>query len=393
MNTIINSLLENDLYKFTMQQLVLRKFPEVNVRYEFFNRGETPFPEHFSENVMDQVKAVGTLKFRQSELKYLSKSYPFLKKTYVEWLDSFSPDPDHVNISQEKGDLKIIIEGPWYQTIYWEVPLMAIISELYFSKNGIKPDKNFGVRAEEKATFLKNANCTFADFGLRRRFSSTVQDEVVKNLSKHLKGPRDKGGFTGTSNVYLAHKYGLKSIGTMAHELPMVFSAIYGFQSANEMLLKHWTEEFGGDLGIALTDTFTTKVFLRDFDRKSAMLFDGLRQDSGSPEEFVDMVVDHYKKLGVNPNTKTVVFSDNLNPLRASEINKYCEGKIKCSFGIGTNFTNDVGVKPLNMVIKATAAQKPNWPWTDVIKLSDTQGKITGDESTAKIAQKLLSIN
>jgi nicotinate phosphoribosyltransferase len=393
MSKIIKSLLENDLYKFTMQQLVLRKFPEVKVRYRFINRGGTKFPNSFSERLLDQIKVLGSLKFKHDELKYLKDSCPFLKKTYIEWLSSFSPNPDHVKISQEKDDLKIILEGPWYQTIYWEVPLMAIISELYFLAKGIKPYGEYKKEAEKKALLLKNFGCTFADFGLRRRFSSKVQNQVVKNLNRHSKNPGDEGGFVGTSNVYLAYKYGLRPIGTMAHELAMVFSAIYGFRSANKMLLKHWSEEFGGELGIALSDTFTTKVFLRDFNRKMALLFDGLRQDSGSPEKFVDITTTHYKKLGIDPRTKTIIFSDGLIPSRVVQIKKYCEGKIKSSFGIGTNFTNDVGTKPLNIVIKAVAAKKPKWPWVDIIKLSDAPGKITGNEETTKIAKKLLGIN
>ncbi len=392
MNSVIVSLLENDLYKFTMQQLILRMFPKVNVRYELINRGKTQFPEGFAEKVRNQVKVVEKLRFRKEELDFLRSSCPFLKETYLEWLSQFKPDPSHVKVSQRKGNLKIAVEGPWYQTIYWEVPLMAIISELYFKEMGSTPEGGWKLRAAEKGNHLRTNGCKFADFGLRRRFSSQVHDELVQTMMKYSKRPTDEGGFVGTSNVYLAYKHGLRPIGTMAHELAMVLAVIYGFQSANEKLLELWAEEFGGKLGIALTDTFTTDVFLRSFDRKLAMLFDGVRQDSGSPIEFADKLVAHYQDLGIDPISKTIVFSDGLNYVNAVEINRHCHGKIKCSFGIGTNFTNDVGAKPLNIVIKVTLAQKPGWPWTPAIKLSDAPGKITGDTKMADTAKKLLGV-
>lgn len=392
MKNIITSLLENDLYKFTMQQLIVRKFPHITVRYEFINRGKTKFPPGFAHLVKQQVEMIGELDFRPEELEFLRQACPFLKKTYLEWLSGFSPDPSQVMIRQEDGELDVIIEGPWYKTIYWEVPLMAVISELYFSKTDVQADPGWKLRAAEKGNFLKSSEATFADFGLRRRFSSQIQDELVQTMMRYQKQAEDEGGFVGTSNVYLAYKHGVSPIGTMAHELAMVLGVIYGYPSANEMLLELWAEEFGGELGIALTDTFTTDVFLRSFDRRLAMLFDGVRQDSGCPYEFVDKVVEHYRKLNIDPNSKTIVFSDGLNSVKAADIAKYCRGKIKCSFGIGTNFTNDVGAKPLNMVIKVTSVQKPDWPWIPAVKLSDAPGKITGDRQIAKMAQKLLGI-
>lgn len=392
MKRIIASLLENDLYKFTMQQLVLRKFPGVHVRYDFIDRGGTKFPRGFVRKLREQVELIGQLSFKPEELDFLRRACPFLKETYLEWLAQFSPDPSFVHITQQGGDLRVHIEGPWYQTIYWEVPLLAVISELFFVLTGREPESGWRLKADEKGAYLKQEGCTHADFGLRRRTSSYVHNGLVGTMTRHAKLPGDEGGFVGTSNVYLAYMHGVKPIGTMAHELAMVLGVIYGFQSANEMLLELWAEEFGGRLGIALTDTYTTDVFLRSFDRRLAMLFDGLRQDSGSPEEFVDKVVAHYIHLGIDPATKTIVFSDGLDPNRAAEINKYCRGKIKCSFGIGTNFTNDVGHKPLNIVIKVTAVQKPGWPWIPAIKLSDSPGKITGDKQTAKFAKALLGI-
>jgi nicotinate phosphoribosyltransferase len=392
MDAVITSLLENDLYKFTMQQLIMRTFPKVLVNYEFINRGNTKFPKGFAHKVREQVKLIGNLSFKKDEIDFFRTSCPFLKNTYLEWLFQFRPNPNHVKISQIDGNLKISIKGPWYQTIYWEVPLMAIISELYFTEMGYTANENWEKLASEKGNLLKFEGCNFADFGLRRRFSSVIQDKLVQIMTNYSKEPGIEGGFVGTSNVYLAYKYGLKPIGTMAHELTMVLAVLYGFQSANEILLDLWTREFGGELGIALPDTFTTEVFLRSFNRRYAMLFDGLRQDSGDPEQFVDKVCAHYSTQSIDPTSKTIVFSDGLNEKKAVKLKMYCEGKIKCSFGIGTNLTNNVGVQPLNIVIKVTSAKKPDWPWTPAIKLSDTKGKITGDIETANMAIKLLGV-
>ncbi len=394
MKQIITSLLENDLYKFTMQQLVLNQFPNVEVEFKFHNRGNTPFPKGFAKKLQAQINAIGDLRLKPEELAFLRASTPFLKGSYLEWLAGFSPDPSQVKIVQKGKKLDVTVKGPWYQTIYWEVPLMATISELYFIETGQQPDKQWLNRAKQKGQMLKTAGVTFADFGLRRRYSSYIQEEVVKALMQYKKNPGDKGGFVGTSNVYLAYKHGLKPIGTMAHELPMVLASVFGFQSANEKLMESWLAEYKGDLGIVLPDTFTTDVFLRSFDRKFAMTFDGVRQDSGDPFEFADKMIAHYESesLGIDPKTKTIVFSDGLNVKRAIELAKYCEGRINVSFGIGTNFSNDVGVKALNIVIKVNRAKRFGWPWLPTIKLSDTPGKVTGSKTMAAIAKKLLGI-
>lgn len=392
MKQIITSLLTNDLYKFTMQQLVLNQFSNVDVEFKFHNRGRTAFPRGFAKKLQEQVNAMGDLRLKREELNFLRTSAPFLKGSYLEWLSGFSPDPSQVQISQKGERLNVTVRGPWYQAIYWEVPLMATISELYFIETGQQPDNQWLNRARQKGQILKANGVTFADFGLRRRYSAQVQEEVVKALMQSKKNPGDKGGFVGTSNVELAFKYGLKPIGTMAHELPMVMATVFGFQSANEKVLERWLEEYNGALGIALPDTFTTEVFLRSFDRKFAMMFDGVRQDSGDPKDFANKIIAHYESVGVDPRTKTIVFSDGLNPEKAVELSRYCEGRIKCSFGIGTNFSNDVGVKALNIVIKVDKARRLLWPWLPTIKLSDTPGKITGSKAMALIAKTLLGV-
>ena len=199
--------------------------------------------------------------------------------------------------------------------------------------------------------------------------------------------------FPGTSNVYLAFLYDLTPLGTEAHEWFMFHGAKYGFQQANELGLKHWSDVYQGDLGTALCDTFTTEAFLKSFNKKYAKLYDGVRQDSGDVYEFANKVIDHYKKLGIDPLSKTIIFSDSLDSEKAKEINHWCNGKIKCSFGIGTNLSNDVGVTPLNMVIKMTATKPTDEDgWIPTIKLSDTAGKHTGDKKMIETCKYLLNI-
>lgn len=392
MKQIIKTLLTNDLYKFTMQQLILNQYPDVEVEYSFFNRGETPFPKGFGKKLQAQVNGMESLKFSAQELSKLKQAAPFLKTGYLEWLKGFSPDPKQVKITQRGKRLEIKVQGPWHSAIYWEVPLMAMISELYFVETGQKANSTWASDARNKGKTLKSHGVTFADFGLRRRYSSKVQEMVIRMLMGSQKEEGDSAGFVGTSNVELALKFGIKPIGTMAHELPMVFAALHGFDLANKRMLNAWRKEYNGDLGIALTDTFTTEVFLRAFGKKIAEIFDGVRQDSRSPEDFADRIIAHYKSLGIDPRTKTIVFSDGLSTKRAIEVTNYCKGKINCPTGIGTHFTNDVGVRPLNIVIKVTKARRGKGPFIPTIKLSDSPGKVTGDKKMVRKAKATLNI-
>jgi nicotinate phosphoribosyltransferase len=220
---------------------------------------------------------------------------------------SYRFDPGEVVVQQDGGNLTVFIKGRWFRTIFWEVRLMAIISELYFRMTGKTPDVETNNRIITKAKKMSEAGCLWADFGTRRRFDFKVQDAVC-HLMKGTKG------FLGTSNVYLAMKHDIKPIGTSAHEMVMGLSAKYGVTMANKMWLVHWANYFQGLNGIALTDTFTTDVFLRDFDSLYARLFDGVRQDSGDPSEWGRKMLDHYKKLGIDTHTKKFVFSDGLDP-------------------------------------------------------------------------------
>jgi nicotinate phosphoribosyltransferase len=253
---------------------------------------------------------------------------------------------------------------------------MAMISELYFSMTApetlSKEDRrrrNIG-----KAEQFEEAGVNFAEFGSRRRFSAANQAAVIEDILS-VEG----NSLIGTSNVHFAMGFGIKPIGTHAHEWFMFHGAEHGYRHANKAAIEAWTAAYQGNLGIALTDTYTTDAFLQTFDSVKARLFDGVRQDSGDPYAFVDKILAHYQKLRIDPMTKTIVFSDGLDTKTAIAINGYCTGKINASFGIGTHMTNDIGPKALNMVIKLSHCRtSADTEWTPVVKLSDTDGKQTG---------------
>ena len=390
---IINSILDTDLYKLTMQMAVIKKFPRARVKYDFINRGGTEFPEGFAERLRQEVKNMESLYLQPMERKWLAEKCYFLDPTYLDFLNGYQYDSSEVGIIQKGGDLQVSIEGYWYRTILWEVPLMALISELYFLMTGKAMDVMEGktdIRpTAEKAQLFRMNGVHYADFGTRRRFSYDNHRRVVSEFKNWV---LHNENFVGTSNVHFAHQFDLTPIGTHAHEWFMFHAAKYGYKMANKLAMENWSDVFRGDLGIALSDTFTTEAFFDAFDTKFAKLYDGVRHDSGDPLEFTDKVIAHYQKLRIDPKSKVIIFSDGLDPERAVEIKDYCRGKIKCSFGIGTNFSNDVGVKPLNIVIKITHAKAEGRDWVPTIKLSDSKGKHTGDEKEIETAKYVLGI-
>lgn len=386
---MINSILDTDLYKITQAQLALFgrtagvSYSEVNVQYDFINRGKTSFPPDFALHLSDDVKLMKDLRLFPKEEKWLKSNCPYLKQAFLEWFRGYRFNPEEVSIEQNGGDLSVQIKGPWFRTIFWEVPLLALISELYFQDK--KPDALWEYRCTDKAFNLGENDCLIADFGTRRRFSYQIQDRMVQLMKQHCKT------FVGTSNVHLAMKHKVKPIGTHAHELFMLHGALFGYRLANHYSLQAWIDEFQGELDTALTDTFTTDVFFRDFDKVFSEVFGSLRQDSGLPVEFAEKAIAHYKKLGIDPLSKTIIFSDGLTDEKAVEIRKWCEGKIKCSFGIGTALSNDVGCDPLNIVIKMTGVEYKGQHYPTV-KLSDVEGKHTGDPEEIEICKKMLKI-
>lgn len=384
-----SSLLDNDFYKFTMQQAVVKLFPRAKARYRFINRGKHIFPPRFAEALQASVNAMANLKLTNEEKVYLAQACPYLDPVYIDFLQGYTYNPPEVQINQKGNEVEVWIEGYWYRTILWEVPLLSLISELFYSTQDFKrvEDEEVVNNAKNKIEKYNALGVTIADFGTRRRHSYAVQRLVVEALKAN-----GKQTYVGTSNVHLSMLQGGKPIGTHAHEWFMFHAAKYGYKMANVMALENWVEVFRGDLGIALSDTFTTNEFFEQFDKKFAKLFDGVRHDSGDAIEFAQKTIQHYQNLGIDPATKTIIFSDALNYDRVARIVAFCRGKIGMSFGIGTNLTNDVGLQPMNIVLKMVEALPEDEPWTPVVKLSDEKGKYTGRAEIISLAKSVLQI-
>lgn len=385
---VLQSFLDNDFYKFTMQQCVVKLFPKAHARYRFINRGQHSFPKGFAEALQDSVNAMSSLKLTREEKQWLAVTCPYLDPVYLDFLQGYCYDPSEVKIVQQREGLEVSVEGLWYRTILWEVPLLSLISENFYALQQLQreDDETVTAKAKNKIERYADLGLTIAEFGTRRRHSFKVHQFVVRALKQYGRT------FVGTSNVHLAMANQTKPIGTHAHEWFMFHAAKYGFKMANSLALEHWVDIYRGDLGIALTDTFTTGEFYEVFDKKFAKLFDGVRHDSGDPLQFADKTIRHYERLGIDPLSKTIIFSDSLNFEKVKRIAAHCSGKIGISFGIGTNFTNDVGLKPMNIVIKMVEALPEAQPWTPVIKLSDVPGKHTGNERTIALAKEILGI-
>lgn len=386
---ILKHFTDNDLYKFSVMLAIQRLYPRSYVKYEFMNRGGTLFPKGFAERMKEEVAAMANLRMTKEEKMYITERCYFFDPVFIDFLEGYRYNPDEVRIEQDKeGRLRIEIEGYWYRTVLWEVPLMAIISELYFQMTGVIPQE-VEEKAIGKALQLKDIQADFSDFGTRRRFSFDVHDKVIASFKEY-------GGdnFKGTSNLYFGMKYDTTPIGTMPHEWFMYHGALYGYRIANMKALEAWVDVYQGSLGITLTDTYTTDAFYDSFSLKQAKLFDGVRWDSGDPLEFTDKTIRFYKENRIDPLSKTIVYSDSLNLDRVKEIKQYVNGRIHDAYGIGTYFTNDVGATPLNMVIKLTEAKHNlHHEYQHAVKLSDTPGKHTGNAEEIELSKRTLSVN
>lgn len=373
---IINSLLDTDLYKLTMQQVALHQFPTVDVKYEFKCRNSVKFTAEMLNDIKKEIQHFCALQLSNDELNYL-KTIRFLKSDFIDFLTLYRPSANHIEIqlNEASGELSISVFGPWYLTIPFEVPILSIVNEVYFNHTlnnftGEVPALMMadGVdKLNEKIKLANKHKFSFSDFGTRRRFNKSWQQQVVKLLST------EASSFIGTSNVLIAKNLGLKPMGTMAHEFIMVGQGREDIPLRNSQraMLQAWVDEYRGDLGIALTDTVGLDAFLKDFDLYFAKLYDGLRHDSGDPIWWAKKVIAHYEKLGINTKTKTLVFSDGLNFQTAASIHSEISPYANVSFGIGTNLTNDFdNVTPLQIVMKlVNVNHKP------VAKISDNPKK------------------
>ncbi len=383
---IIRDFLDNDLYKFTTMNAIQKKFPSAVVRYQFINRGATRFPPGFAQALQQEVDSMSALKLTCEGEAFVRERCYYFDPVFIDLMKGFRFDPSEISILQDDDDLKIEIEGLWYRTVLWEVPLMAIVSELYFRMTRQLPDE-FEQRVMDKSKTFAGIKAEISEFGTRRRFSFDVQDRVIELLKQQIGGLMN-----GTSNVYLAMKHDLRPIGTHPHEWFMYHGAHFGYRSGTTMALDNWVDVYHGSLGIALTDTYTTPDFLHYFDVKFCKLFDGVRQDSGDPLQFTDLILAHYKANRVDATTKTIVYSDALDVDKVKQIKQYVAGRIHDVYGIGTYLSNDVGADPLNMVIKLVGV-KPHGQesFIPAVKLSDSMGKHSGDADEIALCLKIVN--
>ncbi|TQV72239.1 nicotinate phosphoribosyltransferase [Aliikangiella marina] len=368
---IIKSLLDTDLYKLTMMQVVLHHFPAAEVEYTFKCRTEGVDLVPLATEIQDQIRQLCELRFTENEIHYLNNIY-YLKSDFVQFLKLFQLDFNNVQFGRdEAGQLEIKVVGSWLHTILFEVPILAIVEEVYAKHYHAQHDLKEGQkRLKEKTDLIKKhplgSQLKIMEFGTRRRFNRKWQKQVVEHLNRSV-----EDNLVGTSNVYFARELGITPLGTMAHEYLQAFQALGPrLIDSQKAALDIWTKEYRGDLGIALTDVVGVDAFIRDFDRYFAKLFDGVRHDSGCPFEWARKMIAHYEALGIDPKTKTLVFSDGLDIPLALEILTEFNKVTNVVFGIGTNLTNDVGIKPLSIVMKMTRCNGQ-----PVAKISDSPGK------------------
>jgi nicotinate phosphoribosyltransferase len=364
---IIKNLLDTDLYKITMLQCYYHKFPTARAVYAFKCRNQNISLVPYQDLIKQELSHLAELRFTDADLEYLAK-LRFIKHDFIEFLRGYRLNTDFVKIYADQGELKIRIDGPIIQASMFEIYLLAIANEIYFRETEPEPDY-VGAKEllQKKLAIFKNTTIKFADFGTRRRRSCQWQGEVLEICKNIL-----PDNLIGTSNIYFARKYGIKPIGTMAHEFLQATQAMVALPDSQSFAFKIWAEEYQGDLGIALSDVWGMDAFLVDFNRLYAKTFDGARHDSGDPFIWCEKLIKHYEKLGINPLTKTAVFSDGLDFPKAKQIYDTFADRINISFGIGTNLTNDFpNSTPLNIVIKMIECN--GWP---VAKVSDSPGKM-----------------
>ncbi len=379
---IIQSLLDTDLYKFTMMQVVLHHFPGARVEYRFKCRVQPGQPVPQLAPLIGQIRAeiqhLCRLRFTAEELSYLG-SLRFIKPDFVDFLGLFQLNEKYIEIGESSlgdGSIDITVKGPWLHTIMFEIPVLAIVNEIYFRNT--QPDPHFPegrARLSSKINMLtsnpKLAAMKIADYGTRRRFSRLWHEQVLRQLKQEL-GPQ----FAGTSNVAYAKELGLTPLGTMAHEYLQACQALGPrLRDSQTFGFEIWAREYRGDLGIALSDVYGLQAFLRDFDMYFCKLFDGARHDSGDPFDWGEQMISHYIKNRVDPIGKTLVFSDSLTFPLAIELFERFNGRVRLAFGIGTNLTNDLGYQPLQIVMKMVRCNDQ-----PVAKLSDAPEKTMCDD-------------
>ena len=374
---IIHSLLDTDLYKFTMMQVVLHHFPAAQVQYRFKCRTPNINLLSLADEIREEIKALCKLRFTSEELDYL-RHLRFIKSDFIDFLELFHLPEKCITVSEGEGDgeIAISVKGSWLHTILFEIPVLAIVNEVYFRKTCQAPNWEEGrLRLQNKMKLVLEANdlseFRVAEYGTRRRFSQIWHEEVVTTMKAQM-GEH----FAGTSNVWLAMRHGVLPLGTMAHEYLQACQALGPrLRDSQVYAFEVWAKEYRGDLGIALSDVYGMSAFLRDFDMYFCKLFDGARHDSGDPFEWGERMIAHYESNRVDPRAKTLIFSDALTFPLAIELTRRFAGRCKTAFGIGTNLTNDLGYEPLQVVMKMIRCNGQ-----PVAKVSDAPEKTMCDD-------------
>ena len=397
---MILSMLDNDLYKYSVSWSYMKLYPEAEGIFSFTDRNNTVFNDEqgplntvvtnsiISQLQMEFVKLSG-LSLTLAEKNWCVKHIPYIPEVYWEWLKGFHFDYDKINVWLDSDKhLHIEVKDKLYKVTLYEVPILAIVSELLSRHQGPINISDAIDKLDVKINLANEHNLKFSEFGTRRRATSNLHELIVQRLKE--KCPIN---CVGTSNVYFAMKYNMTPVGTFPHEWIMFHGAIWGYQEANYLGMRDWVRTYDGNLGIFLMDTYTSKVGLRNMSLKFAKLFDGVRQDSGDEYLIGNEVIKRYKELGIDPTTKTIVFSNSLDFNKYLDIHNYFAGRIRVSAGIGTNLTNDVGIKPANIVMKLSECRiNKNQEWNNCIKISDDLGKHLGDDKEFEIAKYQLGI-
>ena len=390
MKQLIRHFTDNDLYTFTCQYYILKQYPRAEVEYTFFDRNHEKFPAGFAELLQEQVDYMRDVVITEEEVEFMASRCAWLPLWYFTFLRGYRFDPAEVAISQDaEGHLDIKVKGKWFSAIMWEMPLLSSISELIHILRGDIDRYDAALeekRARDKMVEILENGLILGDMGTRRRLSYDHQDMVIRTMKKVADSRTWPGKFTGTSNVRLAMKYDCVPLGTMSHQIISFEENVSGLFECNFNVMKKFSDVYDGDNGIYLYDCFGDKVFFSNLSKRMAMMYKGLRVDSGIEEEQTEKIIARYRSLGIDPATKQVVFSNGLDIKRAVEIHRYCAGRVQDSYGVGTFLTCDVtGCRPMNIVIKLTRGRiTEQREWHDCVKLSCDTGKTLGNDEKCR---------
>lgn len=410
MRPVITHFTDNDLYTFTCQYYILETYPRAEVEYTFTDRNGTVYPNGFAEMLREQLDHMQEVVITDEEIEFMRRKCIFLPLWYFTFLKGYRFNPPEVDIEQDgEGHLHIGVRGKWFSAIMWEMPILSCVSELMHELRGDiahYDEASERKRAIDKSIRIFSEGLVLGDMGTRRRMSFAHQDMVVGAMREVYANPgkycpagkltadgRWPGVFTGTSNVWLAMKHGTSALGTMSHQLISFEENVSGVSECNFNVMKKFSDVYDGDNGIYLYDCFGDKVFFSNLSKRMAMMYKGLRVDSGSEEEQVEKIISKYRELGIDPATKQVVFSNGLDIDRAVEIHKYVAGRVQDSYGVGTHITCDVaGVEPMNIVVKLTRGRITELrKWHDCVKLSCDEGKHIGNPVKCNYLLSLLN--